>query len=110
MKKPNTPTERRKNHMKYYFGRGLIFNDANTPANTIIDEIDVQRGIPQPRALEQHGRSVAGSADGKVFVGEVGGKHYKQRRSYNTHCAYLLYTLAERQQTEHNQWYYNEIN
>ena len=72
--------------------------------------MDVQRGIPQPRALEQHGRSVAGSADGKVLVGEVGGKHYKQRRSYNTHCAYLLYTLAERQQTEHNQWYYNEIN
>ena len=35
MKKPNTPVESRKNHKKYCFGRGLIFHDANTPANTM---------------------------------------------------------------------------
>ena len=35
MKKPNTPIERRKNHMKNWRGSGLISHDANTPANTM---------------------------------------------------------------------------
>ena len=35
IKNPNTPVDNKKNHKKYCLGSGLIFHDANTPANTM---------------------------------------------------------------------------
>ena len=35
IKKPNTPVDSRKNHMKNCLGSGFIFHEANTPANTM---------------------------------------------------------------------------
>ncbi len=37
MKKPYTPVESKQYHRKKFLGSGLIFHDANVPANTMID-------------------------------------------------------------------------
>ena len=47
MKKPNTPVERSEYQRKKFFGRGLIFQEANVPAKTMIEEsISISTEIP----------------------------------------------------------------
>ena len=38
IKNPNTPVDKRINHKKKSLGSGLIFHEANEPANTMIAE------------------------------------------------------------------------
>ena len=95
MKKPNTPVERRQNHMKYSLVRGFRFHDANTPANTMNAESTIiTTEIPSTPSARLMLRGANQVHESVKSIGEASPAALSERNSITRYAASTIRAVA----------------